>query len=659
MLSREWFTAAALAALALPGLPRAKKNVTALAKRAGWQHPEAEGRLWRRRRGGGGGIEYHCSVLPAKAQAALARIFAAGAAGAAGGAAREALVAGELWAWFERQPETKKATARARLEALEAVAALVRSGVGRRAAVRQVAALRGVAPTTLYNWQRLVAGVPRQDWLPRLAPQYGTAGRGAACSPEAWEFLKADYLRPEQPNFADCYRRLAATAAEAGWTVPSARTLLRRLAALPEGLRVLTRQGAAALQRLYPAQARERGVFHALEAVNADGHVWDVFVRWPDGEVARPVMVAFQDIYSGMILSWRVDRTENKEAVRLAFGDLVERYGVPDHCWLDNGRNFASKWLTGGVPNRYRFKVRDDEPHGLMTALGVQVHWTTPYSGQSKPIERAFRDFAQGLAKHPAFAGAWTGNDPRAKPANYASRAVPLDTFLEVVAAGIAEHNARPGRKSEVCRGRSFAEAFAESYARAPIRRASAEQRRLWLMAAEGVMVRRADASIHLEGNRYWADFLLAHRGRRAVVRFDPQALQEEVHVYRLDGTYLGAAPCVEAAGFADVAAAREHARRRRAWLKGYRQMAAAERTLSVEQVAALLPKAPAEPPAPPPKVVRLVQGGAALRPAAAEEEDDTPLDERLFVAAVRALRAGRSGPQLRVVAEEEAGAED
>ena len=61
-------------------------------------------------------------------------------------------------------------------------------------------------------------------------------------------------------------------------------------------------------------------------------------------------MVAFQDLYSGKMVAWRVDRTENSNCVRLAFGDLVERHGIPEYCWLDNGRNFAAKWLTGGTP---------------------------------------------------------------------------------------------------------------------------------------------------------------------------------------------------------------------------------------------------------------------------------------------------------------------
>ncbi len=102
-------------------------------------------------------------------------------------------------------------------------------------------------------------------------------------------------------------------------------------------------------------------MFHALEAVNADGHKFDVFVEWPIGNetrIVRPVLVGFQDIFSGTILSGRIDISENKETVRLVFGDMVEKYGIPKLCYLDNGRSFASKWLTGGVPNRCRFKVR-------------------------------------------------------------------------------------------------------------------------------------------------------------------------------------------------------------------------------------------------------------------------------------------------------------
>ena len=394
---------------------------------------------------------------------------------------------------------------------------------------------------------------------------------------------------------------------------------------------------------MYPAQERTRGHFHALEAVNADGHKWDVFVRWPDGEIGRPLMVAFQDLYSGKLLAWRCDRSENKEATRLAFGDLVEEFGIPDHCWLDNGRAFASKWISGGTPNRYRFKVLDEEPLGLLTQLGVRVHWTTPYAGQSKPIERMFRDFATDTAKHPRFAGAYTGNNPLAKPENYRATAVPLDVFLATLGEAVAEHNARGGRRTAVCNGRSFDDAFAESYARAPIRRATGAQRRLWLLAAQAVGTSRRDGSITLLDNRFWAPFLSEIRGSRVSVRFDPGCLQADLHVYALDGRYLGAAPCIEAVGFDDIAKAQAHARARNAWMRAQRTMLDAERRLSISDVAAMLPAPATPPPAPETKVVRLVTGNLALaaRPDTLPEQD--PAEIRLL-AAMAKLRLVQQG---------------
>jgi putative transposase len=634
----EWFSAAELAQRNLPNVPSTKVSVIAMAEREGWRQPEREGTHWRRRSGRGGGFEYHLAVLPRAAQTKLA-IAVAAAADPRGETCRA-----EAWAWFDTLPEKKKQVARERMEALETVETLVRAGLETVVAMMEVSRSSGAAVSTLYRWREATYGLDRGDWLPALAPRHAGRQSETECSPEAWEALKADYLRLEKPNMTDCYRRLQQIAAVQAWTIPSKGTLERRIAAIPVEVRTLKREGTEALKRMFPAQQRTRGHFHALEAVNADGHKWDVFVRWPDGTIGRPMMCAFQDLYSGLILSWRVDRTANKEAVRLAFGDLVEAYGIPSLCYLDNGRDFASKWITGGTPNRFRFKVRDEEPSGVMTMLGVEVHWTTPYSGQSKPIERAFRDMAGGIAKHPRFAGAYCGNKPDAKPENYGNAAVPLDVFIKTLGEEIAEHNARLGRKNAVCGGRlSFAQAFAASYASAPIRKATAEQRRLWLLAAEQIRVDRRDGSITLEGNRFWGDFLAPFRGQFVTVRFDPQALQEPLHVYRADGGYLGSAQCTEAAGFNDVDAAREHSRKRKAFQRATRELADAEVSMSIKQLAELLPEPPAPAALPDTKVVRpfipQLRTTTALKPVPDEDDDLNWLKESNALA--RQQRAG------------------
>lgn len=639
MSRREWFSAAEIAALALPGLPATRQGVEKLAEVRGWNAPGLEGTGWRQRAGRGGGVEYRLSLLPAAAQAALMLREPA-----AGGSPKKPADRDARWAWFERLPEKKQAVARERLEALDAVETLVVHGIGRVAAMQQVAQLRNIRLSTLYGWRKLVDLVPRHDWLAHLAPHHaGRTGARAECPPEAFEMLKADWLRPERPTFQACWRRLEQVAAERGWTLPAARTMERRLLALPVAVKVLAREGADKLKRLIPAQQRDRAGLHAMQVVNADGHKWDVFVRWPNGDIARPIMLAFQDVHSGKVLSWRVDRSENRETFRLCFGDMVEEYGIPDACILDNSRTFASKWMTGGIQNRFRFKVKDDEPLGIMVQLGVEVHWATPFSGQSKPIERAFRDFAQDTAKHPKFAGAYTGHKVDAKPENYASTAVKLDEFLAVIGAEIAAHNARTGRTGGVALGRSFDAVFAESYAVAPIRKASAHQRRLWLLAAERQLASRTDGSITLLGNRYWSEFLHEHRGEHLTVRFDPDLLHQPLHVYRADGDYLGAAECIEAVGFLDAAAARQHAQARKAWMRGVKMQLAAENSLSIRDVAAMLPEAPAAAPAEPPKVVRLVHGNTALKPRPADPENEQSADDLALIRAMAGLRVVRT----------------
>ena len=375
---------------------------------------------------------------------------------------------------------------------------------------------------------------------------------------------------------------------------------------------------------------RDRSCFHALEAINGDGHKWDVWVRWPDGSVHRPMMVGFQDLYSNKMLSWRFDKTENRELIRLALGDIVETFGIPDHVYFDNTRAFANKWLTGGAKHRYRWRLRDEDPIGICEQIGMEVHFTLPYAGQSKPVERAWRDMASDVAKAPAFAGAYTGNSPVTKPYNYGEAAVDLEVFELVVGQEIAEWNARQGRRTRVAAGRSFDEVFAESYEAAStlIRVAGPEQKRLWLLAAEGVTASRENGEVKLLGNRFWAEFLVEHRGQKLIIRFDPQNVLAGLHVYSLAGAYLGFADVWEAAGFADANAAREHARARNTYLKAAKVQAQMERTMSIIERAAQIPDPEPTAPAQPQKVVRAAFGNLAIKARPEEEPQDDPYNK-------------------------------
>ena len=658
-MSRAWYSAAELAELALPGLPKVKRKVNELASEGGWAFAvdRAGEPLARKRAGRGGGFEYHRSLLPPASVLELMRRGLAEPEPAASPAPAPMAAApcrDQAWAWFESRSEADRNEARARLETIQAVEALEAAGLTRTAAIASVAGQRDVSAATLWGWLKLCAGLRADDRLPALAPRRRGGGAEAEIDARAWQAFKSDYLRPEKPTWAACYGRLERMAADRGWgALPHVKTFQRKLEReLDPRAITLAREGVDELRRRLPPQSRTVAELHALQHVNIDGHKWDVFCRWPDGRISRPMMVAIQDLYSRKMLAWRIGESESAQDVRLAYADLFKRYGVPDACTLDNGRAFASKWITGGTPNRYRFKVKDSDPLGLLTQFGVRIHWALPYRGQSKPIERAFRTLEGRIATHPALSGAYVGNKPDAKPDNYGSRAVPIEEFKALLAEEIAVENARRGRDTEMARGvLSFDEVFQASYAASPIRRATPEQLRLALLAAEAVSTDRSSGAVTLFGNRYWSEDLLAIAGQRVIVHFDPDDLHGEVHLYDLSGRFLATAPVWEKVGFIDVDAARVRARLESDHRRKARAALQAENLLSAAELAELMPAPSAEPEPLAPTIIRPVRrrgsAAAALQVESPSKPARTSILDRL---ADGFERPASAHPHLRLV---------
>jgi hypothetical protein len=151
-------------------------------------------------------------------------------------------------------------------------------------------------------------------------------------------------------------------------------------------------------------------------------------------------------------------------------------------------------------------------------------------------------------------------------------------------------------------------------------------------------------------GNRFCADFLTEQIGKQVTVRFDPEKLHEDLHVFRTDGIYLGAAPCVEAVGFNNAEAARNHMRARAARLRAVRAVDEAHRKMTVETQIALTATDTEAPPPPETKVVRLMRTSGSLAISADAVRLDAEETEDMLVAASEARRAHR----LRLVGEDD-----
>ncbi|MGH8422853.1 MAG: transposase domain-containing protein, partial [Pseudomonas fluorescens] len=369
-----------LASLAT-ALAKSKRALEIRASRENWPFESRNVR-------GGQQRMFSLASLPADVQAAVALSSQPAAQVSRPANARHSSAAAIASAWqrYEAVPQHLKEEAQRRLRALQAVERLVVDGRPVMDARTLVAVqlqrenLRGASVASLGRWAALVSKVDKHHRLALLVPGYAGRTAKAEIPSEAWDVFKADYLRVEAPTASSCYDRVKRIATiKEGPALPCLKTFQRRIEAeLPRAVLILARQGQEKFDQTFPTQERDRSIFHALEAVNSDGHKFDVFAKWPDGTVARPIMVGVQDLYSGKLLGYRIAETESADLARFAFRDVMERYGIPSKVWLDNGRGFASKMLTGGTANRFRFIVRDDDPTGVLTAMGCEIHWATP-----------------------------------------------------------------------------------------------------------------------------------------------------------------------------------------------------------------------------------------------------------------------------------------
>ncbi len=649
-----WITASEC--IGLPGLPGSLMGIHKKVKREGWASRQRKGVK-------GKALEFNLSSLPPEARAEFFRKNnkVETSSGLISLPERKTVdpARTRLWKCWEQANAAQREQAESRVKAVVLMAELVGSGLGVRSAAELAANSLELSPNSLRRWYGKAQKHPRSDWGPALLDN--RLIERTACVPkasfdeQAWEFLKADYLRLEQPALTKCYERLELTATKHHWAIPSFDTVRRRIEKeIPVEVRVLLREGEHALNQLYPAQKRSVADLRALEWINGDGYQHNVRVTWFNGEVLRPKTWFWQCVYSRKILGYRVDISENTDSIRLSLLDVIRQYGKPQQATIDNTRAAANKTMTGGLPTRYRFKVKPDDIEGILPMLGFDVHWTSIVAGkgwgQAKPVERAFGVGGLGeyIDKTPLCAGAYTGPNPMQKP-DYKPKPINVDTFMQAVAEGVAMFNAAVGRDTEMCAGKlSFNQAFDASYQQQIIEFLPDEQLRMLMLSTEAVTVQRdgsfilkAGGKIQQQENRYISESLRNIRTQKVVVRFDPQDLHSKVYCYTLDGEFICEAKCEAPVAFGDTQQAREHSRLRTQMVKATKKAAKAQVAMDMLELTELMGRSP-EPEAPQRQVVRMFNQGNTVKKARPIEEEEFSDNEIAFQQYISQLAASQ-----------------
>ncbi len=249
----------------------------------------------------------------------------------------------------------------------------------------------------LYEWQRKFKESGQNSEA--LIDSRGGYNKGT-CSipPDAWDQFYYLYMTEQLRTIKLCYDL---TKKEYP-AIPSIDTFERKVKEIPELAKIKCRGGNEPFKNCLPSMERDKSMVYSNDIWDSDHHTMNLMGKTKNGKVRRLYLTAWADIRSTKILSW-VIRTEDpnttviKKALRLA----MEKYGVPNEVYTDNGKDYKAREFS------------QEYPDSIISILGINKIYATPYHGQAKPIERFWRTTGERFCK---LFYSYTGDKPENRP---------------------------------------------------------------------------------------------------------------------------------------------------------------------------------------------------------------------------------------------------
>lgn len=411
---------------------------------------------------------------------------------------------------------------------------------------------RRISIDTLYRKWKAV----KENDLKGLVDQRGKWRKGKSSIDETvWQAFLYYYLDEAQHPIQKCLEYTKMWAQELRpdlyADIPSYSAFYRKLASVPEGVKVLGREGhkayndrcASYIRRIYDDMASN-------EWWIADNHTFDVMVKDKDGKLHRPYLTAFLDARSGIFTGFYVTYNPSSEATLIALRRGILEYGIPDNIYVDNGREFLT-FDIGGLGHRKK-KPKDGmelfEPPGVFKRLGINMTNAIVRNAKAKIIERRFRDVKDSLSR---LFNTYTGGNVVEKPERLKTvlkkdAIYTDDEFNEYVEAVIKYYfNMMPYNGAvEADKGKAKQDIFNEYLYKK--RTASEEDLNLMLMrSGRPQKVGRRGVHLDIAGGRidYWNDeFVHLMFGKQVYFRYDPDNLSQ-IRIYDLEDRYLMSVP--------------------------------------------------------------------------------------------------------------------
>ncbi len=393
-----------------------------------------------------------------------------------------------------------------------------------------------------------------------LSSGHGTNKGVRRIDAEVLEAIRGLYKSKNKPNMMFVYERIVAAFGTDAISYGTMRNYIKYDMTSVE--KDKARMGAKEFKDTYsPYIIRGYDDIKAGQVWMSDGHDLEMMCyrgnkKKANGEryYGSPKLIVWIDVKSRLITGWTLSWTETTESIAIALKRGIEKYGVPEQLFTDNGKAYKSKILKG-----------TDELDGIYASLGLEVSHALPYNAQSKHIERWFVDFKETFTKSSI---TYKGGNISERPERMKSFAMDkiakgkileqeeleaaLEAFINYKNHSYYALRRETGRKAHRGRGmnnRTPLEVFNEENPVGERKMLSDEKLRLLFLYEEIRTIQQN--GIEYLGNTYEHENLYFHQKEKVKIKFDPHDLRS-IYVYLETGEFLCKADKLQTAGWSN-----------------------------------------------------------------------------------------------------------
>ena len=369
---------------------------------------------------------------------------------------------------------------------------------------------------------------------------------------EAWKFFLNLYLSQKQRSVAYCHRVTKTMAKQEGWgKIPTVRSFRRYVKKYVDpATRVALREGEKALKdKIEPYLERDIAGLESNEIFVCDHSQCDFFVLDEEGNPKRAVLTAWMDMRSRSFVGYKLSFNPNLNTIMHSFADACRNYGIPEHIYIDNGKDYRAYQFAGGRINSSKKEVKVEEwkATSMLEILDVQPHFSNPYNARAKPIERKFQDFHNHFDKmFPSYRGNCPSNAPEQlqEVLNNKDKLITIQELQDIFSRWLEIVYHETPQNGKGMNNKTPNAVWKENINE--VRKVSERELTFLLTKVKGTRVVGRNG-IKMDGLNYYSDELkqLTESGQKVQVRYDPEDLSQ-VYICDLDDKFLCTAQLVQ-----------------------------------------------------------------------------------------------------------------